>query len=189
MISCVIPAGANRPELLERALGSLEQLAERGGHETVVVDDAVSCGDGWNRGAARATGDYVWLLADDVELLDTSSLSWVLEACDAGEVICPSIFWPDGRLQGAGGFGRNFASGSLADNCIFPLMSKATWDEIGSVPTTNHYCDVYVTAWAREQRRGPVVVRGLSLSHAIVSDDVPGEEEAYRSWLLARDAG
>lgn len=192
MISCVIPAGANRPELLERARESLGLLPH---HETIMIPDAPSCGAGWNTGAALSSGDYVWLLADDVELRDTRQLGWALGACDEGYIICPAIYWgetnqhgyPAGALQGAGGFGRNFASGAVADNCIFPLMSRATWLELAQVPPLNHYCDVYVTSWARERDRGPVVVRGLSLTHAIVSPDTDGEHEAYLAWLAEQE--
>jgi hypothetical protein len=186
MVQAVIPTIPGREELLAEAVASFE----RHGIGCVVVENSPSCGTGWRIGLERATADLVLLASDDVEVSEDSwGFAEAVARARSGSVVCPIIFWPDGTLQGAGGYGLNLEDGAIAHNCIFPFAARDTLELISPWPERNHYCDVWVSEEARRIGRGPIVTYGFALVHKIVSPDTPGQYAEYRRWRRRRIPG
>jgi hypothetical protein len=74
------------------------------------VDDTTSCGDAWNRGTARADGEFVLLCRDDLELVGTDVTARLLDGLMRADVVGasgttwftgPSVAWSGaGHVQG-----------------------------------------------------------------------------------------
>lgn len=124
MISFIIP-NWNQRDLLRDCIASIEGTAAGSDHEVIVVDNASTDGSSglirqefpdvvWiqndrnlgyaravNQGVSEAEGDLLFLLNNDIVLLDRTTeelVSFLDSHPDAGAA-APLLFYPDGRLQ------------------------------------------------------------------------------------------
>lgn len=182
MVSCIIPAGVpGREAELAAAIASLQYLGFE--YEVIVIPGPTTCGQAWIDGAEDSEGDYLWFLSDDIELRRDSYVGSEFSLLDDGKIVCPVLYNVNGSMQGAGGFGDTVPHDGIARVCAFPLMSRTTWEEIGAIPPFNHFCDVYITDWARSKSRGPLVRYNLALIHKIVRMSTNEEAKEYEEWL------
>ncbi len=124
MLSFIIP-NWNHRELLAECIVSIGETAAACAHEIIVVDNASSDDSAsyvaghfpaviWiqndtnrgyakavNQGAERAKGDLLFLLNNDVRLLEgcAEKLVHFLAASSSAGAAAPLLFYPDGRMQ------------------------------------------------------------------------------------------
>lgn len=160
VISVLIPTLPSREWHLRRCVDALNRT-------TTNLDLVVELDDGtsnWGakiaKAAERAKGDYLFLAADDIQVLP----GWWQAAsavCDQGKLPAPRVLRPDGRLES---WGADAEDGVPTDYSRFPFLSREQWDMFG--PTLPiHYSDRILGFRARDAGVETVVCRGYSLIH------------------------
>lgn len=149
MISVVIPTVDGREDLLEQTKQAFRDTAEV---EFIVVRNERTCGDAWNMGAERASGQYLMLAGDD--LLPQGGWAEVaIEAANANVLPAPRITTPDGKLECCGTLGQGLyidgKEGAPVYNAPIPFFRLMYWEQIGPAPSIHYYADDYLSYRAR----------------------------------------
>ena len=174
-ISVVIPTIHGRDDLLEQTLDAIEATA---GCEVefIVPRGHATCGEGWNAGAARASGDFLMLAADDM----IPHEGWAHAAVTAarrGVYPAPLIVNPDGSTLCCGTLGSGLLlTGDARDglpvcNSPVPFMRTHLWAEIGPSIPAHCYSDDYLAYRARLAGLSVEVRRAFKFTHL---DGQPG---------------
>jgi GT2 family glycosyltransferase len=118
LVSIIVPF-RDKPELMAQLFRSVERhppgvdvewiLVDNGSRETVPTFGATVVRDGGdfnfsrlnNRGAAKARGEYLLFLNNDIEVASDGWLASLLEYAGAG-VVGANLWYPDGTLQHSG---------------------------------------------------------------------------------------
>jgi GT2 family glycosyltransferase len=115
------------------------------------------------KAARRANGDYLFLGADDIEVLP----GWWQAAsavCDRGMLPAPRVLRPDGRVESCGDWGADAEDGTPTAYSRFPFLSREQWDAFGpTLPV--HYSDRILGFRASRAGVDTVVCRAFSLIH------------------------
>jgi glycosyltransferase involved in cell wall biosynthesis len=153
VISVVIPTIRGREDLLEQTMHAFEQTATDT-IEFVIPRGRPTCGEAWNAGAAKATGDYLLLAADDMAPHE----GWApaaLAAADDGVYPAPWILRVDGSTECCGTLGsgllldENARDGLPVCNSPVPFLRRELWDQIGPAIPAHCYSDDYLAYRAR----------------------------------------
>jgi hypothetical protein len=162
-ISVVIPTIRGREIDYLRCVNAYQA---RTGHavQLITVRDKPTCAEGWNEGAAQATGDFLHFSADDLEPhegWDTAAI----EAVEAGLLPAPRIVNPAGKLDYCGVHNVEMEDWARVSMSVIPFMPAHLWKQIGPVPPIHYYSDNYVS-WRAEIAGWPVAVRrGFAFTH------------------------
>lgn len=188
-VSVVIPTLASRAELLARTMRSLRETVPAGELELITVRDRPCIGRAWNDGAARATGEYLALWADDVEA-QPGWLEAATDAADAGNWPAPHLVKTDGSVLACGSMGGGWLLTEAADwapvvSSQFPFMRREHWDEIGPCLEIHYFSDDYLAARARALGLGVVYRRGYALRHL---EGLPGRAQMVARSQADREA-
>lgn len=162
MISIIVPTVTGREEFLAKCEAAY--AAHTDDYELIVVTDEPTCGLGWNKGAAQATGDYLHLTCDDLE----PHPGWWQAAravCDDGFLPAPRILNTDGSLQSCGDWEREQQTGTATEFTRLPFLSRDQWERFGPSLPLHYYTDNWFSWRAREQGVETVVHRGYLLTH------------------------
>lgn len=151
MISVVIPTITGRENLLEQTVAGYRATADV---EIIVVKNRKSCGEGWNAGASKASGDFLHFSADDL----IPQAGWAdagIMAAEEGWWPSPRLLDPDGTIQSDGSMGGGMLLPEHRHivKCVsspFPFMETRDWQDIGPCPPLHYYADDYLAAKARE---------------------------------------
>lgn len=161
MISVIIPTVAGREQLLEETCEAFRAAGEK--VEFVIVRNETTCGEGWNAGAAQASGEYLLFGADDLRP-DPSWAEAAVEAADAGAYPSPWIVHSDGSTLCCGTLGQGLYTSPGKDglpvyNSPIPFMRRESWELIGPSLPIHYHADDYLAYRARFTARLSVEVR------------------------------
>ena len=153
MISAVIPTIPGREDLLEQTIASLEQTTPDT-LELIIPRGHRTCGEAWNAGAPRATGDYVLLTADDMTAHDGWAAA-AAAAADDGVYPAPWILRVDGSTECCGTLGSGLLltedarDGLPVCNSPVPFLRRDLWEQVGPAIPAHCYSDDYLAYRAR----------------------------------------
>jgi hypothetical protein len=164
MISVVIPTIVGREEHYARCVAAYERTVPAADLQLITMRDFPTCGEAWNAGAARATGDYIHFTADDLEPHD----GWwqpAVEAVSQGSLPAPRIVNAAGELDYCGIHGRELVDWKMVGMSVIPFMTRAQWAAIGPVLPIHYWSDNYIS-WRGMRAGYPTVVRrGYQFTH------------------------
>jgi hypothetical protein len=133
------------------------------------------------KAAKRAKGDYLFLAADDIQVLPC----WWQAAsavCDQGSLPAPRVLRPDGRVDGI-----DAEDGGPTAYSPFPFLSREQWDAFG--PTLPiHYSDRILGFRARRAGVETVMCHAYSLVHHWAMPGRMSHAVAYREMREAEVA-
>lgn len=154
----MIPTVEGREAHLERCVAAYAENTVGEGVELLVERGHSTCGLAWNAGAARATGEYLHLTADDLEPL----LGWNLPAQEAigrGEIPAPLVYkvrlvdgYPVKEVETSGGeWNRRLDDWErVLGTCVVPFCRLRDWrGNIGPSIETHYYTDNWFTDQCR----------------------------------------
>lgn len=153
LISVVIPTVTGREELLEGTCRAFRD-ASGGTHlEFLIVRNESTCGEGWNRGAEQADGEYLLLGGDDL-LPAVGALTCAVLAANNDVYPAPWIVRPDGTTECCGTLGQGLylmpgRDGIPCYNAAVPFMRRDLWDTIGPSLEIHYHADDYLAYNAR----------------------------------------
>lgn len=155
-ITVVVPTVTGREVDLARCL---DAYLSRSVHdvELLTFKDLATCADGWNAGAAKATGDYLHFSADDLEPHEGWDVA-AIEACDAGFLPAPRIVNSAGTLDYCGVHSVEMEDWARVQMSVIPFMPVGLWPRIGPVPSIHYYSDNFIS-WRAGLVGWPTVVR------------------------------
>lgn len=147
VISVVVPTIPGREHHLERCVRAYQTLTTHK-IELLVENGHPTCGDAWQVGAERATGDYLHLTADDLEPHEGWDAA-AIETVDRDALPAPRVLNPDGTLYAAYPWGDPDDWTHIAMSVV-PFMRVLDWERIGPmIPGHHYYTDNWVTYRAR----------------------------------------
>lgn len=192
MISVVIPTIPGREALLERTIDRIERTVWAVNHEVefIVPRGHATCGEGWNAGAEKATGDYLCLAADDMLPEDGGTWAAAIDAAVAGVYPAPWIVNPDGSTLCCGTLGSGLLlNGSARDglpvcNSPVPFMRRELWEQIGPSIPAHCYSDDYLAYRARLAGLSVEVRRAFRFTHL---DGQPGHQSLVARAVFDRE--
>lgn len=169
-VSIVMPTIRGREEWLERTVAAYERLTVVS-HEVLVEHDHAGCGLAWQAGGDRATGEYVFMAADDLEPLTAEWALCAMEACDRGVLPAPRIYHSDGRLQSCGESWEMLEpDGEETGFTRAPFMSRAQWNVARPMLPVHYATDNWVSWRCGQQGIPTVVTYGFDLVHHLAQE-------------------
>lgn len=171
-LSIVMPTIPGRLSDLERTRRVYEELTPVP-IQWVVETGHGTCGEAWNAGVRRCTGDVVHMGADDVEPESDRWLPAALETFELSGVPLGLVREP----SGAGTFGRDFAR--------VVICPRAWWRD---VPPIHYYSDNAFDDLMRRDGHTPRIAEGFDFYHrkSMVGRDESGhyavDLPAYEAW-------
>jgi hypothetical protein len=164
VISALIATIDGREHWLERAEDALAEVSSQTGAniEIVIEKGHPNWGTAMLAAAERATGDYLWLGSDDMEV---QSFGDAIKYADRGFLPAPRVWHDkvDGKLQSCGGWEREQKEGSPTLFPRIPFATREQFDQIGLLPI--HYADVRFGTHGRTLGMETVVCRSYEVVH------------------------
>lgn len=174
MIDLIVPTIPGREESLERCLKSFQERTDPDVLNTIAVHDSETCGGGWKLGLEQSTADYVLLACDDQMVVGPAGV-WAAraqEAADAGYIVCPRVWSPEGRVESNGGDMNAYEHISKqpkrdwtpVDYTTVPFLAREAIERIGMLDI--HYAsDVWVSYRGRQLGYTTVIRHGFDIVH------------------------
>lgn len=162
-ITVVIPTVSGREADLARCI---DAYMSRSAHTISIVTflNFPTCAEGWNAGAAEATGDYLHFSADDLEPHEGWDLA-AIEATERGALPAPRIVNQHGRLDSCGLHGVEMEDWARVPMSVIPFMPHELWKQIGPVPPIHYFSDNFIS-WRAARVGWPTAVRrGFAFTH------------------------
>jgi hypothetical protein len=170
-IDIVVPTIRGREESLERCIESYKRHSIVPTNE-IIVKDSRSSGWGWKKGLRMSRAPYVLLAADDHECISPKWAQTCIETADAGKIVCPRVWQPNGGIESQGGDMNAFAhiinrpqkDWTQVDYTTIPFLSREAIDEIGMLEI--HYSsDTWVSYRGRQLGYETVLRHGFDIRH------------------------
>lgn len=169
MISIIIPTIEGREESLQRAFNAYSQTTPPG-TEILVTGPHETCGEAWQSGAQKVSGDYICFGADDHEALP----GWwepLVEAIDVYNVLpCSVVFNPDGSVQSAGM--SNWQPHEYiprdwhpVEHTLTPFVSRRQLNLVAPIPPIHFCSDLWFSARLRHFGIPTIVRTGSHVIH------------------------
>jgi glycosyltransferase involved in cell wall biosynthesis len=182
VISVIIPTIQGREFHLKRCLAAYALSSEP--FEVLIVQDKPTCGEAWQAGAEKATGDYLHFSADDLEPHD----GWwepAIACAESGKLPCPRILSPDGSLESCGQWGQEMDEGVETNIARIPFLSREMWEHGDWIFPAQYYGDNWF--WHRGQQLDipTVICRDYLFTHYYASE---GRLETYDQDLATYQA-
>lgn len=168
-VSVVIPTIDGRESLFEQTVAAYRQL-QSVELEIIAPRGFSSIGEAWVKGAAKATGQFIHLSADDV-IPHAGWFSAALRAANALKYPSPRLLNVDGSLHSCGTMGGGMllpecADGTRCNSSPFPFFrAEHTEALIGSLPPIHYYADDLLAARACSLGLVPTVCRDYCFTH------------------------
>lgn len=152
MISVIIPTVRGREASLGRCVRAYMERFTFEPPEILIETGHACCGDAWNAGAAKASGEFLHWTADDLE----PGFGWdraALQAVGAHAIPAPIIYKPDGGIESVGGHWGQVPPldwQETLNTCVVPFCSRKQWEQIGPhLPGVQYFGDNYFTDRAK----------------------------------------
>lgn len=169
-VSIVIPTIQGREDLFAQTKdGYAASKPATVEFEYITPKDFPTIGEAWNAGAAKATGEFLHLTADDV-IPHEGWIDAAINATNRAEWPCPKILNPDGSLHSCGTLG----GGMLLPDCPtgtpcaaspFPFFRSNRWVQLGPALGIHYYADDALGWKARSIGLTPTVCAEFTLTH------------------------
>lgn len=163
MISIIIPTITGREIHFERCITAYQQRTAND-FEILVERDHPAVGPAWNAGAARATGEFLHLTADDLEPAEGWDVA-AIDAVDHGYLPAPRVTNQHGRLDSCGLHGVELENGARVPMSVIPFLTRALFDEIGPVLPIHYFTDNWISWRAARAGWSTRVCRGFAFTH------------------------
>lgn len=163
MISIVIPTIAGREAHFERCLAAYEDRSASS-IQIIVERDHPAVGPAWNAGAARATGEYLHLTADDLEPHEGWDVA-AIAAVEAGYLPAPRVTNQLGRLDSCGLHGVEMENGAHVPMSVVPFLPMTLWGEVGPVLPIHYFTDNWISWRAARAGWSTRVRRDFAFTH------------------------
>ena len=143
MISVIVPTVAGRSHWLDRCVKSYKRFHPDA--QITVVFGRSSCGEAWAVGAEDARGEILHFTCDDIEL--DNPLDEAIRVARGGKIPSPVVLNADRSVQSIGGvFGDGYpADGVSCPFTTLPLVTRAMYDRMGTVPAIHYSSDQWFT--------------------------------------------
>lgn len=158
MISALVATISGREHWLKSVIEHLEALPDD--IEIVIEKDHPNWGTAMNAAAERATGDYLWLGSDD---MDVKSFGDAIDYCDRGFLPAPRVLNTDGSLQSCGEWETEQEEGTEYKFPRIPFATREQFDRIGLLSI--HYADVRFGTHGLRLGMKTVVCRSYEVVH------------------------
>lgn len=191
MLTIVVPTIDGRELWFEKAVASIEKHTTVP-YELIVKRNLPGCGPAWQAGGEQASGDYIWMAADDVEVMEGYDVA-AIEACDRGVLPAPIIYHTDGRVQSCGTSWEMLEpDGCLTDFTRAPFMSRSQWQIAQPMLPTHYFTDNWVSWKCRQAGVETVVAHGYRMIHHLAPESrdearMGADGEVFRRAVAGED--
>jgi hypothetical protein len=152
------------------------------GFKTIVIRDNTT-GGGHYEGLKQCSPEsFVLFAGDDVQCKDLSNIGIALDRARSGLIVAPRLWRGNGALRHS-----HLRDGETVWLSEFPFAQVRTMWQAWPWPTTNHFCDSWISEWANQYKRGPIVTNGFEFTHLIETPVTDLEREEYETWKIRRD--
>lgn len=194
-LSIICPTILGRENALQAVMQAFKDTTP-GGAEVIVPQNHPSVGQAWNEGAKKANGDVLLFTIDDA----VPRPGWYeagMEALDAWVIPSPTLWLPDGTLEGAGTMGGGMflplgEDGAACRSAGIILVEARTWRDVGEFLPIHYYTDDDWT-WRFAKKGGVVTVCHAyafdHLHHHRGRSDMQRRSHMDRMAFLAHAAG
>lgn len=143
LISVIMPTVAGREDIFARCAAAYEVLSCLGPHELELITekDRSTCGLAWQRGADRATGDYLHFTCDDIEPRHQGWWAPAIEAIEAGFIPAPQVYDVNGTPQSHPQVGIVSPDWTPVHMTSLPFVSREQYEKVAPLITTHYYSD------------------------------------------------
>ncbi len=191
-VSVIVPSWGDRPTAHGAINAYRDALETAGvGYEILVLDVPQVWGAAICLGLKRARGAYILAGVDDCPALNDE---WVLDALALaadGDVVGARIF-----ELGGGDYANDptlrpvpyCTENELRDRggempfAMTPLASRSTWAELGPLPPTHAYTDIYIADSARELGLRVVCCTSWEALHECPTGPSETDAQVYEAW-------
>lgn len=163
-LSVVIPTIPGREEHFQRNLAAYQQRTMYP-FEVLVEYGHTSVGQAWQAGAAKASGDYIALSCDDLEVQE----GWdeaAIACVKAGGFPAPKVINAHtGALESRPVWGCEVGEGTDTGISVVPFMSREQYEKITPFFTGHYYTDDFISDRARQAGWPSLQCNGYCFRH------------------------
>jgi hypothetical protein len=167
-LSIIIPTVDGREESLARLLAALEKKTSIS-YETLIISNKPTCGIAWNIGIRQSVGDYVAILADDLEPADSGWVDAGKTCLETGAIPCAMVLNSDGTIQSCGNaVAKQVHDGTPASLARIPFLTQDLAQLVYPIIDAHYYTDNWITWKAAQHGWSTVVWSALCFYHHYV---------------------
>lgn len=167
-LSIICPTILGRETMLAATLNAYRDTLDFDA-QVIVPQGHATVGDAWNEGARHADGDLLLFAIDDA----VPHIDWYeagLAVVEADAIPSPTLYLPDGSLEGAGSMGGGAflplgRDGVPCRSAGIILVTKDTWWAVGEFAPIHYYCDDDWCWRAHSYDIGVRVSHGFAFDH------------------------
>ena len=186
-VTVIVPAWGDRPSAAG-AINAYRDALDRAqvNYELLVLEEPQVWGAAIVLGLNRAQGEYVLAGVDDCPAVDDGWWPAARRLASEGDVVGCVVLEP--RETGPPEPVRYctpkdlYESGGEVPFAMTPLARRDVWAEIGPVPPTHAYTDIYVADKARSQGRRVMVCPEWRAVHLNQSVAAVEDGQVYDAW-------